>query len=213
MIKKILLLLLLFIFAFFIIFYFIDKIYINKIITNLEKQLNINIILKEPHNFDIIPNLRLSKKFDLDNKNKNFFVQGAQIIIEKDYNNQNAKFNFNLNNFTINKLIVEDLNSLGEINQYNFKNLLKFTAFSNGYFYYNLNEEEKYSLKFINLIIKRINVPKIYKKLSDLSLSFLNEKSFFTSDIKFDNEIVIINNFESKKQNFNLLLKIALIFT
>ena len=57
MIKKILLLLLLFIFAFFIIFYFIDKIYINKIITNLEKQLNINIILKEPHNFDIIPNL------------------------------------------------------------------------------------------------------------------------------------------------------------
>ena len=58
MIKKILLILIiLFFLIFLIIFYFVDKIYINKIIKNLENDLNIKVSLEENHKFNIIPNL------------------------------------------------------------------------------------------------------------------------------------------------------------
>ena len=58
MIKKILLVLtILFFLIFLIIFYFVDKIYINKIIKNLENDLNIKVSLEENHKFNIIPNL------------------------------------------------------------------------------------------------------------------------------------------------------------
>lgn len=207
MIKKILLLLVfLLIFAFFIIFYLIDKIYINKVITNMENDLNINISLEEPHKFNIIPNLSLLTKFNLDKKDKNLFVQGAELSIVKNYDNKHAIFNFKSNSIKINKLIIEDLESSGEINEYNFKNLLKFKTFPNGYFYYNSNKEEKNSLKFINLIINRLNVPEIYKKLSELSFALLNEKSFFTSEISFDDGLILIDYFESKKNDFHVYL-------
>ena len=207
MIKKILLVLtILFFLTFLIIFYFVDKIYIKKIIKNLENDLNIKVSLEENHKFNIIPNLSLSTKFDIEKKDKNLYIQGAEFIVEKNYNDENAVFNFNSDNIRINKLIVENLDSFGEINKYNFKNLLKFIAFPEGYFYYNLNKEEKNSLNFINLIIQRINIPVIYKKLSNLSLSFLNEKSFFTSEIQFDNGLILVNNFETKKNSFNIIL-------
>ena len=207
MIKKILLVLtILFFLIFLIIFYFVDKIYIKKIIKNLENDLNIKVNLEENHKFNIIPNLSLSTKFSIEKKDRNLYIQGAEFIVEKNYNEENAAFNFNSDNIRINKLIVEDLDSFGEINKYNFKNLLQFIAFPEGYFYYNLNKEEKNSLNFINLIIQRINIPVIYKKLSNLSLSFLNEKSFFTSEIQFDNGLILVNNFETKKNSFNIIL-------
>ena len=56
------------------------------------------------------------------------------------------------------------------------------------------------------MIIQRINIPVIYKKLSNLSLSFLNEKSFFTSEIQFDNGLILVNNFETKKNSFDIIL-------
>ena len=207
MIKKILLVLtILFFLTFLIIFYFVDKIYIKQIIKNLENDLNIKVSLEENHKFNIIPNLSLSTKFSIEKKDRNLYIQGAEFIVEKNYNEENAAFNFNSDNIRINKLIVEDFDSFGEINKYNFKNLLQFIAFPEGYFYYNLNKEEKNSLNFINLIIQRINIPVIYKKLSNLSLSFLNEKSFFTSEIQFDNGLILVNNFETKKNSFDIIL-------
>ena len=207
MIKKILLVLtILFFLIFLIIFYFVDKIYIKKIIKNLENDLNIKVSLEENHKFNIIPSLSLSTKFSIEKKDRNLYIQGAEFIVEKNYNEENAAFNFNSDNIRINKLIVEDLDSFGEINKYNFKNLLQFIAFPEGYFYYNLNKEEKNSLNFINLIIQRINIPVIYKKFSNLSLSFLNEKSFFTSEIQFDNGLILVNNFETKKNSFDIIL-------
>ena len=63
--KKIFLLfIVLIIFIFILIFYLIDKVYINKYIKNLQEKLNINIILKEPHQLTIAPNISLLTKFN-----------------------------------------------------------------------------------------------------------------------------------------------------
>ena len=207
MIKKILLLLfLLFFCAFFTIYYLIDKIYINNYIKNLEETLKINIYLEEPHQFIVIPHLAFLANFNLDNKEKKLFLKGGEFNIKKNYNRKKAIFNFNSDNIKIDKFIVDNLVTSGEINEYDFNNLLKFTVFAEGNLLYNINHEEKNSLRFINLIIQRLNIPEAYKKLSDLSFLYLNDKSFFTSKIFFDKGLILIDYFESKQKDFLITL-------
>ena len=207
MIKKILLLLfLLFFCTLFIIYYLIDKIYINNYIKNLEESLKINIYLEEPHQLLFIPHLSLLAKFNLDKKEKKLFLKAGELNIKKNYNRKKAIFNFNSDNIKIDKFIFDNLVTSGEINEYDFNNLLKFTIFAEGNLLYNINTEEKNSLKFINLIIQRLNIPKAYKKLSDLSFHYLNDKSFFTSKIFFDNGLILIDYFESKQKDFLITL-------
>ena len=207
MIKKILLLLfLLFFCTLFIIYYLIDKIYINNYIKNLEESLKINIYLEQPHQFIVIPHLALLANFNLDNKEKKLFLKGGKFNIKKKYNRKKAIFNFNSDNIKIDKFIVDNLVTSGEINEYDFNNLLKFTVFAEGNLLYNINHEEKNSLKFINLIIQRLNIPEAYKKLSDFSFHYLNDKSFFTSKIIFDKGLILIDYFESKLKDFLITL-------
>ena len=206
MIKKILLLFLLIICAFFIIYYIVDKIYINNYIKNLEESLKINIYLEEPHEFFVIPNLSLLAKFNLDKKEKKLFLEGGELSIKKNYNRNNAIFNFNSDNIKIDKLIFDNLTTSGEINEYDFNNLIKITSFSEGYFLYNINNEKKNSLKFINLIVQRSNIPKAYKELLKLSFHYLNDKSFFTSKIIFDKGLILIDYFQSKKKDYDITL-------
>ena len=207
MIKKILLLLfLLFFCTLFIIYYLIDKIYINNYIKNLEETLKINIYLEEPHQFIVIPHLAFLANFNLDNKEKKLFLKGGEFNIKKNYNRKKAIFNFNSDNIKIDKFIVDNLVTSGEINAYDFNNLLKFTVFAEGNILYNINNEEKNSLRFINLIIQRLNIPEAYKKLSDLSFHYLNDKSFFTSKIIFDKWLILIDYFESTQKDFLITL-------
>ena len=207
MIKKILLILfLLFFCTFFIVYYFVDKIYINNFIKNLEEGLKINIYLEEPHQFIVIPHLALLAKFNLDKKEKKLFLKGGELNIKKNYNRKKAIFNFNSDNIKIDKFIVDNLVTSGEINEYDFNNLLKFTVFAEGNLLYNINNEEKNSLKFINLIIQRLNIPEAYKKLSDFSFHYLNDKSFFTSKIIFDKGLILIDYFESTQKDFIITL-------
>ena len=207
MIKKILLLLfILFFCALFLSYYLIDKIYINNYIKHLEEGLKINIYLEEPHQFIVIPHIAFLANFNLDNKEKKLFLKGGEFNIKKNYNRKKAIFNFNSDNIKIDKFIVDNLVTSGEINEYDFNNLLKFTVFAEGDLLYNINNDEKNSLKFINLIIQRLNIPKAYKKLSDLSFHYLNDKSFFTSKIFFDNGLILIDYFESKQKDFLITL-------
>ena len=207
MIKKILLLLfLLFFCALFLSYYLIDKIYINNYIKNLEESLKINIYLEEPYQFIVIPHLALLANFNLENKEKKLFLKGGEFNIKKNYNRKKAIFNFNSDSIRIDKFIFDNLVTSGEINEYDFNNLLKFTVFAKGNLLYNINTEEKNSLKLINLIIQRLNIPKPYKQLSDLSFHYLNDKSFFTSKIFFDNGLILIDYFESKQKDFLITL-------
>jgi len=215
MIKKFLItLLLILILISLLIFILIDKILVNKFISNIENNLNINIELIETHEVNIIPNLSLFIQFDVDNKINNFFIKKAELNIFQNYNNEPTKFIFKLGSAKINKLIIENLISSGEINKYNLRYFLnddyshnlisKFKTQPEGYIYYDLSHEEEKSLQFINLIINQLNVPKIYKKLSTLAYSLLTEKTYFTSKIRIDDRLILLDSFKSQKNNFQI---------
>ena len=205
MIKKIfLLLIVLIICIFFFVFYLIDKIYINKYIKNLEENLNINISLKESHQLKIIPNLSVLVNFNLEKINNKLFLEDGVINIQRDYNFKKPFFNFYSKNLKIDRLLLENLSIAGEINKYNFTNLLKLTLFPEGYLSFTLDDEDKQSLQFVNIIIQRLNIPKTYKQLSNVLFNFLNDKSSFNSKIIYDDEYIYIDYFKAFNNQYNI---------
>ena len=198
MIKKIfLLLIVLIICIFFFVYYLIDKVYINKYIKNLEENLNVNISLKESHQLKIIPNLSLLVNFNLEKINNKLFLEDGVINIQRDYNFKKPFFNFYSKNLKIDRLLLENLSIAGEINKYNFNNLLKLTLLPEGYLSFTLDDEDKQSLQFVNIIIQRLNIPKTYKQLSNILFNFLNDKSSFNSKIIYDDEYIYIDYFKA----------------
>jgi len=205
MIKKIfLLLLVLIVCVFLVIFYLIDKIFIKKYIKNLEDNLNINITLKEPHDLKITPNLSLLAKFSLEKNNKIIFFNDGELKIQKDYNLDKPFFNFNSKNIKIDKFILNNLSIFGEINEYNLNNVLKLTLFPEGYLSFDLKNEDKQSLQFVNIVIQRLNMLKAYKALSNLFFNYLNDKSYFTSKVIYDNEYIYIDSFKVSNNDYNI---------
>ena len=205
MIKKIfLLLIVLIICIFFFVFYLIDKIYINKYIKNLEENLNVNISLKESHQLKIIPNLSVLVNFNLEKINNKLFLEDGVINIQRDYNFRKPFFNFYSKNLKIDRLLLENLSIAGEINKYNFTNLLKLTLFPEGYLSFTLDNEDKQSLQFVNIIIQRLNIPKTYKQLSNVLFNFLNDKSSFNSKIIYDDEYIYIDYFKAFNNQYNI---------
>ena len=205
MIKKIfLLLLVLIVCVFLVIFYLIDKIFIKKYIKNLEDNLNINITLKEPHDLKITPNLSLLAKFSLEKNNKIIFFNDGELKIQKDYNLDKPFFNFNSKNIKIDKFILNNLSVFGEINEYNLNNVLKLTLFPEGYLSFDLKNEDKQSLQFVNIVIQRLNILKAYKALSNLFFNYLNDKSYFTSKVIYDNEYIYIDSFKVSNNDYNI---------
>ena len=205
MIKKIfLLLIVLIICIFFFVFYLIDKIYINKYIKNLEKNLNINISLKESHQLKIIPNLSVLVNFNLEKINNKLFLEDGVINIQRDYNFKKPFFNFYSKNLKIDRLLLENLSMAGEINEYNFNNLLKLTLLPEGYLSFTLDDEDKQSLQFVNIIIQRLNIPKTYKQLSNVLFNYLNDKSSFNSKIIYDDEYIYIDYFKAFNNEYNI---------
>ena len=206
MIKKILLLLLIIVCIFFIIFYLIDRVYINSYIKNLEKNFNVSITLQEPHEFNVVPSLSLLADFNLENKERNILIEDGELSIKKYYNSKNPKLNFNSKKIIIDKLIFDNLTTSGEINEYDLHNILKLTLFPEGYFLFNINDDDEKSLQFINIIVQRLNIPEAYKQFIDVSSNFLNDKSFFSSKIIIDQERITVDYFESLKNEYSITL-------
>jgi hypothetical protein len=207
MIKKLLLLLFLIIICiFFLIFYLVDRVYINSYIKNLEKNFNVNILLQEPHQLKVVPNLSLLVNFNLENKERNILIEEGELSIKKYYNFTNPKLNFSSKKIIIDKLIFDTFTTSGEINEYNLNNLLKLTLFPEGYFSFKMNDDDEKSLQFINIIVQKLNIPKAYKQFIDVSSNFLKDKSLYSSKIIIDQEHITIDYFESLKNEYALIL-------
>mgnify|MGYP001294408699 FL=1 len=207
MIKKIFLLLLtLVVCLFLVVFYLVDKIFISKYIKNLEDNLNVSITLKEPHNLKIVPNLSLLAKFNLEKNKKKIFFNDGELNIQKDYNLNKPFFNFNSKKITIDKLILNNLFISGEINKYNFNSFLKLILFPEGYLSFTLDNEDKQSLQFVNIVIQRLNVPKAYKQLSNLFSHYLNDQSFFNGKVIYDDEYIYFDNLKATNNEYNIIL-------
>ena len=208
MIKKILgIFILLIIIIFLALYVAVDKILIKNTISNIEKKLNLNINLLEDYSFNLFPKLSLLTKFDLDKENINLFIEDAEFEIYKNYNQKPAEYFLKAKNIKIEKLIIQDLEADGNIYKYSNDSLNShLEIFPKGYIKYELNADEKNSVKFVKLILSRINLPESYKKLSNFILSILEEDTSFVSKFTLDRELLTIDYFDSTKNELNFKL-------
>ena len=208
MIKKILgIFILLIIIIFLALYVAVDKILIKNTISNIEKKLNLNINLLEDYSFNLFPKLSLLTKFDLDKENINLFIEDAEFKIYKNYNQKPAEYFLKAKNIKIEKLIIQDLEADGNIYKYSNNSLNShLEIFPKGYIKYELNADEKNSVKFVKLILSRINLPESYKKLSNFILSILEEDTSFVSKFTLDRELLTIDYFDSTKNELNFKL-------
>lgn len=208
MIKKILgIFILLIIIIFLALYVAVDKILIKNTISNIEKKLNLNINLLEDYSFNLFPKLSLLTKFDLDKENINLFIEDAEFEIYKYYNQKPAEYFLKAKNIKIEKLIIQDLEADGNIYKYSNDSLNShLEIFPKGYIKYELNADEKNSVKFVKLILSRINLPESYKKISNFILSILEEDTSFVSKFTLDRELLTIDYFDSTKNELNFKL-------
>ena len=208
MIKKILgIFILLIIIIFLAIYVVVDKILIKNTITNIEKKLNLNIYLNEDYSLNFFPKLSLLTKFDLDKQNLNLSIENAEFEIYKNYNQKPAEYFLNAKSVKIEKLIIQDLEADGNIYKYSNDSLNShLEIYPKGYIKYQLNTEERNSVKFVKLILSRIKLPESYNKLSNFIISILEEDTPFVSKVTLDRELLTINYFNSTKNELNFQL-------
>ena len=151
MIKKIFgIFILLIIIIFLAIYVVVDKILIKNTIKSIENKLNLNIYLNEDYSLSFFPKLSLLTKFNLNKKNLNLFIKKANFEIYKNYSLKPSEFTFNAESITIEKLIVQDFVANGILYKYSNDSLSShIEIFPKGYIIYQLNADEKNSIKFI----------------------------------------------------------------
>ena len=69
-----------------------------------------------------------------------------------------------------------------------------------------LDNEDKQSLQFVNIVIQRLNVPKAYKQLSNLFSHYLNDQSFFNGKVIYDDEYIFFDNLKASSNKYNIIL-------
>ena len=208
MIKKILgIFILLIIIIFLAIYVVVDKILIKNTITNIEKKLNLNIYLNEDYSLNFFPKLSLLTKFDLDKENLNLSIENAEFEIYKNYNQKPAEYFLNAKSVRIEKLIIQDLEADGNIYKYSNDSLNShLEIYPKGYIRYQLNADERNSVEFVKIILRRIKLPESYKKLSNFIISILEEDTSFVSKVTLDRELLTINYFDSTKNELKFQL-------
>ena len=198
------------------IYIFLNNFEKEKIISDIEKKLEIKINEKNKTKINIFPIVKLNTNLEIKDYKNNLYFDNIRIDISQPVFQVSGNLNILIDNLNINNINFSEVNINGKVNYIenylkysdNLENLFDSIYKINGKITLETTNEEKFLISFLKLFFEKLENQKNQKfAFSELINAFGNESSNFKGEINKNKNILETSKIEISNKNNRILIK------
>lgn len=198
------------------IYIFLNNFEKEKIISDIEKKLEIKINEKNKTKINIFPIVKLNTNLEIKDYKNNLYFDNIRIDISQPVFQVSGNLDILIDNFNINNINFSEVNINGKVNYIenylkysdNLENLFDSIYKINGKIFLETTNEEKFLISFLKLFFEKLENQKNQKfAFSELINAFGNESSNFKGEINKNKNILETSKIEISNKNNRILIK------
>lgn len=198
------------------IYIFLNNFEKEKIISDIEKKLEIKINEKNKTKINIFPIVKLNTNLEIKDYKNNLYFDNIRIDISQPVFQVSGNLNILIDNLNINNINFSEVNINGKVNYIenylkysdNLENLFDSIYKINGKIFLETTNEEKFLISFLKLFFEKLENQKNQKfAFSELINAFGNESSNFKGEINKNKNILETSKIEISNKNNRILIK------
>ena len=198
------------------IYIFLNNFEKEKIISDIEKKLEIKINERNKSKINIFPIVKLNTNLEIKDYKNNLYFDNIRIDISQPLFLTSGKLDILFDNFNINNVNFSDVNISGKVNyienyftnRNNLENLFDSIYNINGKITLQTTNEEKFLISFLKLFFEKLEKKENQKfAFSELINAFGNESSNFKGTINKNKYILETSKIEISNKSNRIFIK------
>ena len=198
------------------IYIFLNNFEKEKIISDIEKKLEIKINENNKTKINIFPIVKLNTNLEIKDYKNNLYFDNIRIDISQPVFQISGNLNIEIDNLNINNINFSEVNINGKVNYIenylkysdNLENLFDSIYKINGKIFLETTNEEEFLISFLKLFFEKLENQKNQKfAFSELINAFGNESSNFKGTINKNKNILETNKIEISNKNNRIFIK------
>ena len=198
------------------IYIFLNNFEKEKIISDIEKKLEIKINENNKTKINIFPIVKLNTNLEIKDYKNNLYFDNIRIDISQPIFQVSGNLNILIDNLNINNINFSEVNINGKVNYIenylkysdNLENLFDSIYKINGKIFLETTNEEKFLISFLKLFFEKLENQNNQKfAFSELINAFGNESSNFKGEINKNKNILETSKIEISNKNNRILIK------
>ena len=198
------------------IYIFLNNFEKEKIISDIEKKLEIKINEKNKTKINIFPIVKLNTNLEIKDYKNNLYFDNIRIDISQPVFQVSGNLDILIDNLNIKNINFSEVNINGKVNYIenylkysdNLENLFDSIYKINGKIFLETTNEEKFLISFLKLFFEKLENHKNQKcAFSELINAFGNESSNFKGEINKNKNILETSKIEISNKNNRILIK------
>ena len=198
------------------IYIFLNNFEKEKIISDIEKKLEIKINEKNKTKINIFPIVKLNTNLEIKDYKNNLYFDNIRIDISQPVFQVSGNLDILIDNLNINNINFSEVNINGKVNYIenylkysdNLENLFDSIYKINGKIFLETTNEEKFLISFLKLFFEKLENQNNQKfAFSELINAFGNESSNFKGEINKNKNILETSKIEISNKNNRILIK------
>ena len=198
------------------IYIFLNNFEKEKIISDIEKKLEIKINEKNKTKINIFPIIKINTNLEIKDYKNNLYFDNIRIDISQPVFQVSGNLNILIDNLNIKNINFSEVNINGKVNYIenylkysdNLENLFDSIYKINGKIFLETTNEEKFLISFLKLFFEKLENQNNQKfAFSELINAFGNESSNFKGAINKNKNILETNKIEISNKNNRIFIK------
>ena len=198
------------------IYIFLNNFEKEKIISDIEKKLEIKINENNKTKINIFPIVKLNTNLEIKDYKNNLYFDNIRIDISQPVFQVSGNLSILIDNLNIKNINFSEVNINGKVNYIenylkysdNLENLFDSIYKINGKIFLETTNEEKFLISFLKLFFEKLENQNNQKfAFSELINAFGNESSNFKGEINKNNNILETSKIEISNKNNRILIK------